>query len=171
MWLELQRQAHAQLRAVVYSPVSAAEAQTILQSRKLGIASLRLLPKKSGNPSPQEHRTTCTGSCLRVGSLQTASWLPQGWGSSCTFFQSPAAISPWLRQCCACPTGMRPIVNLGKASRITFRAAGGRRSRVLPAQQTVMSFRPVNHHLQRLHRVTVTSELSPLLSESIMSEM
>ena len=54
MWLELQRQAHAKLRAAVYNPVSAAEAQSILHSRTLGIASLRLLPKKSGNGSAQE---------------------------------------------------------------------------------------------------------------------
>ena len=79
MWLELQRQAHAQLRTLVYSPVSAAEAQTILQSRKLGIASLRLLPKKSGNTSAQELSTTvrdhtCTCAlrewargCIKIG--------------------------------------------------------------------------------------------------------
>ena len=65
--------------------------------------------------------------------------------------------SSWLRQCCACPLGMRPIVNLGKALRVTFRAAVSRRSRLLSAQRTVMSFRSVNHHLQRLHRVSVTT--------------
>ena len=52
---------------------------------------------------------------------------------------------------------MRPIVNLGKASRITFKATHAPRSRSLPAQHTVMSFRPVNYHLQRLHRVKLTN--------------
>ena len=48
MWLELQRQAQRKLRSELYSPLSAAEARGILESRKLGIASLRLLPKMSG---------------------------------------------------------------------------------------------------------------------------
>lgn len=48
MWLELQRQAQGKLRSELYSPLSVAEAQGILESRKLGIASLRLLPKLSG---------------------------------------------------------------------------------------------------------------------------
>ena len=48
-------------------------------------------------------------------------------------------------------------MNLGKALRITFRAASDRRSRTLPVQQMVLSFRPVNHHLQRLHRVSATT--------------
>ena len=52
--------------------------------------------------------------------------------------------------------GMRPIVNLGKASRLTFKAAVARRNRSLRVQHTVMSFRPVNFHLQRLHRVKTT---------------
>ena len=48
MWLELQRQAQGKLRSELYSPLSAAEARGTLESRKLGIASLRLLPKLSG---------------------------------------------------------------------------------------------------------------------------
>lgn len=52
---------------------------------------------------------------------------------------------------------MRPIVNLGKSSRIVFRNAVGRQCRSLPAQRTVLSFRPVNCHLQQLHRVRVDS--------------
>ena len=48
MWLELQRQAQGKLRSELYSPLSAAEARGILEARKLGIASLRLLPKMSG---------------------------------------------------------------------------------------------------------------------------
>ena len=64
MWLELQRQAHAKLRADVYSPMSAAEAQSILQSRKLGIASLRLLPKKSGNHAAQKLYGETVGPCI-----------------------------------------------------------------------------------------------------------
>lgn len=51
-------------------------------------------------------------------------------------------------------TGMRPIVNLGRGSRVTFRSASARRSRALPAQHTILSFRPVNFHLQQLHRVS-----------------
>ena len=60
MWLELQRQAHVKLRSEVYSPLPAAEACSILQSRRLGIASLRLLPKKSG-------ALTCTGLSVCAG--------------------------------------------------------------------------------------------------------
>ena len=48
VWLELQRQAQGKLRSELYSPLPAAEAQGILEARKLGIASLRLLPKMSG---------------------------------------------------------------------------------------------------------------------------
>ena len=48
MWLELQRQAQGKLRGELYSPLSAAEARGILETRKLGVASLRLLPKMSG---------------------------------------------------------------------------------------------------------------------------
>ena len=48
MWLELQRQALLKLRSEVYRPLPAVKARSILQSRRLGIASLRLLPKKSG---------------------------------------------------------------------------------------------------------------------------
>ena len=59
-------------------------------------------------------------------------------------------------------------MNLGKASRITFRAACDRRSRSLPAQQTVLSFRPVNHHLQRLHRVSVTITFIYFFSSSCL---
>lgn len=62
VWLELQRQAHLKLQAHVYSPVSAAEAQNILKSRKIGVASLRLLPKKSGAKAAEEH----SGSCVIV---------------------------------------------------------------------------------------------------------
>lgn len=45
---ELQRQALVKLRSEVYRALPAVEARSILQSRRLGIASLRLLPKKSG---------------------------------------------------------------------------------------------------------------------------
>ena len=48
MWLELQRLAQGKLRGELYSPLSPAEARGILEMRKLGIASLRLVPKMSG---------------------------------------------------------------------------------------------------------------------------
>lgn len=49
--------------------------------------------------------------------------------------------------------GMRPIVNLGKSSRVVFKSALARQCRPMPAQHTVLSFRPVNSHLRQLHRV------------------
>ena len=66
MWLELQRQAQEKLRNELYSPLSAAEARGILESRKLGIASLRLLPKMSGGVHQRTNTSTlyCYICCL-----------------------------------------------------------------------------------------------------------
>lgn len=67
MWLEMQRQAHTKLRSEVYRPLPAAEARGILQSRRLGVASLRLLPKMSGGmhllPSPVQPSIGSRGLC------------------------------------------------------------------------------------------------------------
>ena len=49
--------------------------------------------------------------------------------------------------------GMRPILNLGKSSRVVFKAGHARQCRPMRAPHTVLSFRPVNSHLQQLHRV------------------
>jgi hypothetical protein len=48
VWLELQRQGLAQVRASLFRPLSAAEARATLQGRQLGVAALRLLPKRTG---------------------------------------------------------------------------------------------------------------------------
>ena len=74
------------------------EARSILQGRQLGVASLRLLPKR---------------------------------------------------------VGMRPIVNLGRASYMSFPAprAPGSAQRRQRTRRIHLSFRPVNFHLQSLHKV------------------
>ena len=63
--------------------------------------------------------------------------------------------------------GMRPIVNLGKSSRITFKTAFSRHCHSLPVQRTVLSFRPVNWHLQHLHRVSVAGSLPACQSRQV----
>lgn len=54
MWLELQREGLARVRDALFAPLSVQEARSILQRRQLGVASLRLLPKRTGM-LPQPH--------------------------------------------------------------------------------------------------------------------
>ncbi|BDA46320.1 probable telomerase reverse transcriptase [Coccomyxa sp. Obi] len=98
VWLELQREGLASVRDSLFAPLSIPEARSILQGRQLGVASLRLLPKR---------------------------------------------------------IGMRPIVNLGRSSYMSFPAprAPGTAWRRQRARRIHMSFRPVNFHLQSLHKV------------------
>jgi hypothetical protein len=52
VWLRLQRAGLVRLRATLFSPLTVPEARRILQGRQLGIASLRLLPKRTGTTLP-----------------------------------------------------------------------------------------------------------------------
>ena len=48
MWLQLQRAGLAAVRDGLFRPMAPAEARATLQGRQLGIAALRLLPKRTG---------------------------------------------------------------------------------------------------------------------------
>ncbi len=50
VWLELQTAGLAIVKGTLFSPLARSEARHILQARQLGVASLRLLPKRSGAP-------------------------------------------------------------------------------------------------------------------------
>ncbi len=50
MWAEMTRGALAALGSALLTPVTAEAARRCLQARQLGIARLRLLPKRNGMP-------------------------------------------------------------------------------------------------------------------------
>ncbi len=109
VWLELQREGLASIRDSLFAPLSVQEARSILQGRQLGVASLRLLPKR---------------------------------------------------------IGMRPIVNLGRSSYMSFPAprAPGAAQRRQRARRIHLSFRPVNFHLQSLHKARAPPECGIAMS-------
>lgn len=65
-------------------------------------------------------------------------------------------------------SGMRPIVNMGRSSHMSFLAprapAGGRSHR--RGQRIRLSFRPINFHLQSLHQVSILPPTSSLCNEA-----
>ncbi|KAL4860163.1 Telomerase reverse transcriptase [Chlorella vulgaris] len=94
VWAALSRVATKELQEKQFTALPQEEARSILQERKLGVARLRLLPKR---------------------------------------------------------TGMRFIVNLGRASTVKFPGVGSKRSH--RAAAVVLQFKPVNHLLQNVYQV------------------
>ena len=48
VWAKLRHSAHQELAAQLYEPISMETARQVLQQRRLGVARLRLVPKKTG---------------------------------------------------------------------------------------------------------------------------
>ena len=81
--------------------------------------------------------------------------------ATCTCAQAPQVMQACKRGGGCAGSGMRPIVNLGRASHVSLPAAPAHAPAPLPAgaarrrrpKRLRLSFRPVNFHLQNLHKV------------------
>ena len=67
MWARLEASAHDALRATMFTPVTAAAAQRCLQARSLGVARLRLLPKRDGALAAHAPRAPSQAPDLSLG--------------------------------------------------------------------------------------------------------
>ncbi len=73
MWARLAQAAVRELEGSQFEPVPRQQAQAILQGRKLGVAKLRLLPKRTGGgPGPPN----ATPSASLSGTLGLLGWFP-----------------------------------------------------------------------------------------------
>jgi len=67
VWARLEAGAHDALRATMFMPVTAAAAQRCLQARSLGVARLRLLPKRDGALAARAPREPSQAPALSLG--------------------------------------------------------------------------------------------------------
>ena len=64
VWAKLKTTAYEGLTGKMYTPLPATAAQACLQSRSLGVAKLRLLPKKTGQSHAKPGTLTLSSYCL-----------------------------------------------------------------------------------------------------------
>ena len=75
VWAKLKSTAFEGLTRSLYTPLSTRAAQACLQSRSLGVAKLRLLPKTTGKPAPTLSASHCQQSHIIVAAQRNGALL------------------------------------------------------------------------------------------------
>ena len=125
----------------------ATQARRCLQGRRLGPASLRLLPKRNGKAS---YMHELSGPSVRPKSPYCNAYF----GVKSLLFMKTGLhwcmhqASLWLWE-----AGLRPIANLGSNSTVVFPAQHGWRHNLAGRRKLRLFFRPVNAMLHNAHQV------------------
>jgi hypothetical protein len=173
VWAALAREATEELRQQQYAALPPRQALETLQGRRLGVARLRLLPKRSGGTQRGPGRCVRALLCQHASlphALLPAVPLPACWVSWPPRYRLPHCVPRLLAVTLA---GIRFIINLGRRSVVRFRGAGapqqpggggggGKRRR--GGGTVTLKFEAVNRLLQDVYQVCASwRQLAPAL--------